>query len=1165
MEKLAVNTTIFEWANPETNYRVQINQIRPNVVETVSSGDPSKNDLIKVFNYLDLVFEANRKSNPSGKFFHILVIKDDQAFPIINRIYAVNRCIRIIRQNWLAKSYLASETKWAYLLGLVLNKVIGTDHVKFAGNTQKALLDIDRYLLDVQDAEPEIDEYAQLSKEELAGELRRVKAQLVEQTELLAARLSILSWTKNHQEIPGHEIAEEFRPIHEAANLLERDLEHFKEELAHIQLKQENGVLNPSRSFEQNERNLRLLLGHSDEAICVISKDRIFLDFNKNLEINLLALTGMHVYRGMPMSEIDEKEAVNLLWEEGLTEAFEGLHVEKTIPLSILDQVRHFQLKFVPVQYIQKIEHVIIFQRDITERYLREQNLKEKNEFIDNLINTVPGLIYVYNHELKKTVFQSRPAQSLFTYHKKQPNQEYLAIEAVVHSNFKSDFSERQQKWLYAKDSDVLEMEFLVEDGIGLSEWVISREKVFKRNAEGKVLETIGFANSNQSKKSTEEKLVTRLLTEKIVSAASSKLIGLTLQNYVSVFDEILTDLSQHGLMDGVFTQLWGSNFSPERSFICWSEKHPEDQRIQILKGELFHLKWIKNVFSDSDFLLYGQAKEIPNEAFFNQSLAKELEAEKFLILPIVSPSGKNGVFVVFKKAGARDWHFEQIQLFILLSEMISNALEKLRYEREINAQNSKLSSILENTSDSAWSVDLNFSILTFNSSFQSSFKNTYGHLLHIGAMLEELVPEEHWSVWKSLYRRSFNGEKFNTEWVVESDIYELSFHPIVENGQVIGSTVVARNITYRSIFERKLRNSENMLTAIINNSDEMIWMVDRDLRLIKYNKKLEELILFVLQTQLEPGMYVIFENQPEENKQFWLALYSRALAGEKILQEWSLQGFIYEISINPITEGNLIKYLGVYMKNITERKKVENTILEQNEELSKVNKELDSFVYKASHDLRAPLVSMLGLINITRLEKEEEIKIAYLEMQEKSIRKLDKYIKDIIDYSRNARQGVVAEAVDLERMIDEIIEQNKFTAEAERLRLIKSIEMPEGFKTDPRRLEVVLNNLISNAIRYSDPSKPTIEIEFNLSPYEKGVKIELKDNGIGIGEEHHHKVFDMFYRATTSRTGSGLGLYIVRESVLKLGGTIQMDSKPGRGTTFTLMIPELSLEDKTA
>lgn len=202
--------------------------------------------------------------------------------------------------------------------------------------------------------------------------------------------------------------------------------------------------------------------------------------------------------------------------------------------------------------------------------------------------------------------------------------------------------------------------------------------------------------------------------------------------------------------------------------------------------------------------------------------------------------------------------------------------------------------------------------------------------------------------------------------------------------------------------------------------------------------------------------------------------------------------------------------------------------------------------------------MSVLGLINISKIETDESRKQEYLSLQEKSIRKLDKYIQDIIDYSRNARQDIHAELVNLEEILETVLDQNKYILEEGRLQLKKNIDLQEPLISDRRRLEVVLNNLVSNAIRYHDPSKPSLILRITLVKTAKGHQLRVEDNGIGIAQEHQNKVFEMFYRATSSRAGSGLGLYIVKESVSKLGGNITLNSTPGVGTSFCIELPEL-------
>jgi signal transduction histidine kinase/streptogramin lyase len=229
------------------------------------------------------------------------------------------------------------------------------------------------------------------------------------------------------------------------------------------------------------------------------------------------------------------------------------------------------------------------------------------------------------------------------------------------------------------------------------------------------------------------------------------------------------------------------------------------------------------------------------------------------------------------------------------------------------------------------------------------------------------------------------------------------------------------------------------------------------------------------------------------------------------------------------------------------------------NQELTQTNKELDMFVYSTSHDLRAPLTSLMGLINITRLEKDEMMRKTLLEMMEKSVQNLDKFIGDILDYSRNSRLQIIPEEIDFEKLIKEILNTLKFAQGSENIERILDIEQDEiSFKSDKTRLKIILNNLISNAIRYSDLDKEKPYIKVIIRTFLDRAIIKIEDNGIGIAKEYQSRVFEMFYRATERNTGSGLGLYIVRETAKALSSEITLQSELGKGTTFTLILPNL-------
>lgn len=246
-------------------------------------------------------------------------------------------------------------------------------------------------------------------------------------------------------------------------------------------------------------------------------------------------------------------------------------------------------------------------------------------------------------------------------------------------------------------------------------------------------------------------------------------------------------------------------------------------------------------------------------------------------------------------------------------------------------------------------------------------------------------------------------------------------------------------------------------------------------------------------------------------------------------------------------------------------RRTAELTLRNQNEELVKINQELDSFVYSVSHNLRAPLMSVLGLLRLAygeveRSDEEAKILLSYFSMMDHSINKLDETLKEILDYSRNARSAIKSEKVDLEQLLKEGFERLKYHEGSQQIKKTIEVEGDVPFYTDAYRLTVVLHNLISNAIKYRDVHKTDQFIRVSVWINPASARIQFTDNGIGIPAELQHKVYDMFFRATEKSEGAGLGLYIVKETMDKLGGHIAVESGVGEGTTFTLEIPNLGV-----
>ncbi len=229
----------------------------------------------------------------------------------------------------------------------------------------------------------------------------------------------------------------------------------------------------------------------------------------------------------------------------------------------------------------------------------------------------------------------------------------------------------------------------------------------------------------------------------------------------------------------------------------------------------------------------------------------------------------------------------------------------------------------------------------------------------------------------------------------------------------------------------------------------------------------------------------------------------------------------------------------------------------DERRELKKANHELDRFVYSTSHDLRSPIASMLGLVNLAKLEMKDEKSLELITMMEQRVLKLDSVIADFLVLSRSKKSEVVLIPLSLDQLIDEVVSDLKFAKDAPAIRLIYDRDENFKFDSDFTLMKTVLGNLFSNSVKYHDLTKPDPYIRVFYRTIKGKVQIDVEDNGQGIPAESLDKIFDMFYRASSSSDGTGLGLYIVKESLAKLKGIIFVKSFLGTGSTFTILLPQ--------
>lgn len=276
-------------------------------------------------------------------------------------------------------------------------------------------------------------------------------------------------------------------------------------------------------------------------------------------------------------------------------------------------------------------------------------------------------------------------------------------------------------------------------------------------------------------------------------------------------------------------------------------------------------------------------------------------------------------------------------------------------------------------------------------------------------------------------------------------------------------------------------------------------------------------------------------------------------LASKGSTKEISIHLGMLTMIISSSLIGRVISDLWRIEYKLTKQK---SELEEANSQLTKTNAELDHFVYSLSHDISAPLKSIKGLVNLNRLENSPEQSSLYLSKIDSSINRLESFIGEVLDYSRTNRKELNEEEIHLRPVIQEIIDGLRYLDNFNHIRFDIRLDEDQMW-SDKFLVKVILSNLISNAIKYQiriPEHKPFIKIS---SSKENGVtKIQIEDNGEGISPQSKDRIFEMFYRGSSSSTGSGLGLYILKEAVEKLNGTIMLSSELGKGSIFTISIP---------
>ncbi len=505
------------------------------------------------------------------------------------------------------------------------------------------------------------------------------------------------------------------------------------------------------------------------------------------------------------------------------------------------------------------------------------------------------------------------------------------------------------------------------------------------------------------------------------------------------------------------------------------------------------------------------------------------------------------------------------------------------KVEERIKELNANLRGVMESTNESVYAVDNSFRYLMFNHNHKRIMKLLYQADIKVGDYKLDFLKNTEDRKWvKAEIRKAMNGTVFVSEHFINypkfAGYIQTTFNPIRdESNKIKGVAVFVKDITERKRFEEIIQSINANMKAVLESTADGILAIDRNYRYTMFNQSHANAMKRLFGKEIKAGDNIL-KVLPANLSRIAKSEVSKVFNGQQFSTTIQIaKKSILDTSYNPIhDEKREIIGAAVFISDITDQKKIEEKMKSLNEELiiqneqkavqeeelkaaleelSERNFELDQLMYKTSHDLRSPLSSIMGLVNLANLDKETANRDSYLAKIGGRIKKLDDFIRSMLDYARVNRVELTPEAIDLKAVAYSCIRDLEHLENFAAVTTEIDSNGSTIFKSDPLRIRIIFGNVISNAYKYFNPSNKSF-LKIKIAVNGDTAKVEFKDNGIGIQSEHLDKIFNMFYRATDRSQGSGLGMYIVKQAVEKLNGKIAVKSNYGEGTQIKVVLP---------
>ncbi|HEX8516618.1 MAG TPA: PAS domain-containing sensor histidine kinase [Bacteroidia bacterium] len=383
------------------------------------------------------------------------------------------------------------------------------------------------------------------------------------------------------------------------------------------------------------------------------------------------------------------------------------------------------------------------------------------------------------------------------------------------------------------------------------------------------------------------------------------------------------------------------------------------------------------------------------------------------------------------------------------------------------------------------------------------------------------------------------------------SSVSEFEFN---DTGYPVGLVGICHDITELITAEKAFTDSEDQMNTFITDSLLCIYFIDPDTKKIIFsNAAFTDLLDYSNEEIALINTYDIFDASKEKVD----IIIGEVIKAGKINNgesKWKKKnGQIIHVLLSSFyTNRNGKKTVVVAAQDVSERRNAE-------EALKVTNQELETFIYRASHDLRGPLASIMGLANLSKLEIKDELALKYLKMIGTGTEKLDYTLTELVKAMEIRNIHKFEDEINFEGVIKGALAKFEFFEGYSRLKIHTDINHKRPFITNKFVLETIIQNLIENAIKYQNYRSAEPFLKINISGNTEGIILVVEDNGRGIEKSIQNKIFDMYFRGSSDQKGTGLGLYLVKKGIDKLNGQIELKSNEMEGTTFTIHLSSKS------